>query len=260
MTAAEVNFEKFVVIVLLQEMYLLASFSSLINSYYSIQAVSYINFCISKRSMQRQTAVKARIGSILSSQFVNSQDQPSHIILNGVPVGRVNIIGTVVQKDGTSTSVVLDDGEGSIQLRPFDVLLSLEQCNVGDLMLVIGRLRKFGNETYIVPEIAKKISDPTWVLVRQKELPSSSSIESSNNNTIHSLNSSTENYNTTTENVIPDEPKLVQLVQQFDAGDGADYEVILAESGLMNAIEQIQKLIMEGVLFMPKPGRLKVLI
>ncbi len=207
--------------------------------------------------MQRQTAVKARIGSILSSQFVNSQDQPSHIILYGVPVGRVNIIGTVIQKDATPTSVVLDDGERSIQLRPFDILPSLEQCTVGDLLLVIGRLRRFGNETYIVPEIAKKITDSMWVLVRQQELPTTSHTALSISST--SPIQSTENYEPIATDVIPDEPKLVQLVQKFDKGDGADYEVVIAESGLMNASEQIQKLIMEGVVFMPKPGRLKVL-
>jgi len=98
-------------------------------------------------------------------------------------VSRVNILATVVDKfdrsaggtrmegEGRYAALTLDDGTGVIRVKAWgDLSEKLAQIKVGDLVLVIGRIRSFQDETYIHGEIVRRVEDPNWETVRLLEL------------------------------------------------------------------------------------------
>ena len=93
----------------------------------------------------------------------------------GLKVSRVNIIAAMIYKseDFNYSSAVIDDGTGRIQLRSFENNAYFSKIDVGDIVLIIGKIREFNNEKYIVPEILKRINNAKWVDVRRLELKNS---------------------------------------------------------------------------------------
>ena len=105
----------------------------------------------SDNKFQRQVAYK-----VLISDIVNSSISDGQISLNGNNVARVNVIAYSVYKpEGDSMSMVIDDGTGKINLRAFESTVMFSSIDIGDIVLVVGRIREFNNERYIMPEIVK---------------------------------------------------------------------------------------------------------
>src|SRR3989338_2288900 len=105
------------------------------------------------QKFQRQIAYKLRIADILEGQFTKDDISAGYIKLNGISVSRVNVICTLVYKQeqaGSYSSAVIDDGTGIISMRSFESD-SFSKFDVGDVILVIGRIREFSNEKYIIP-------------------------------------------------------------------------------------------------------------
>ena len=115
---------------------------------------------------QRQVAYK-----VLISDIVNSPISDGQISLNENKVARVNVIAYSVYKpEGDNMSMVIDDGTGKINLRAFESTVMFSKIEVGDIVLVVGRIREFNNERYIMPEIVKRIDNPEWINLRKIEL------------------------------------------------------------------------------------------
>lgn len=126
---------------------------------------------------QRQTAHKLWISHILSSPYTKTTEEfaPHYITFKDMQISRVNIIANVIETftnpEATLASVTLDDGSGNIRMRAFkDNVPMLRDIEMGDLVLVIGKVREYNNELYIVPEIVKKIANPAWSKLRRLEL------------------------------------------------------------------------------------------
>lgn len=98
----------------------------------------------------------------------------SHIILNNKKISRVNIVATVIQKfeneELTYANITVDDGSSDIRIKAWAADIDLiSNLKVGDLILVVGRIKQYNDEIYIVPEIVKKVH-PNWELVHKSIL------------------------------------------------------------------------------------------
>ncbi|MDO8660656.1 MAG: hypothetical protein Q7K43_02085 [Candidatus Woesearchaeota archaeon] len=203
--------------------------------------------------IKRQIAIKTRITRILQGQFIKeNEDIPNHVLLpDGTRISRVNIFATIVQADTSSgyPALLLDDGTGTIMARAFEQSPQLQSHTAGEIVLFIGRIREFGKERYLIPEALKKI-DQAWTLVRAKELESLIVPEQTITQT-------------STQDMFPKHSSpsatLLKIIKSLDSGEGADEEQVIAESGMLTAEQELQKLTQQGMLFSPKPGRVKVL-
>ena len=124
----------------------------------------------------RHVAYRVWIKDLFNGQFIEktSELDSCSVLYNNKKMSRVHIIATVTQKfeseDMTYSSVTIDDGSADIRVKAWagDVDI-ISNSRVGDLILLIGKIKKYNDEIYIVPEILKKV-DPNWELVHKSAL------------------------------------------------------------------------------------------
>jgi len=236
--------------------------------------------------IQRSTAKIVKISDILNSKYVKQEGYaPNHIILNSEQVSRINIIGTVVSY-GDEKSISVDDSSASIIVREFDTNL-IRNANVGETVLVVGKIKEFNNEKYVAPEIIRKI-DFRWLKYRALELgikkearlqkeeskADPSLIQKIANNSAPKVS---QKMPTTApfvvEKKIPEPQKIVEeevvdivesaedeiiaFIRKNDSGEGVDIDKIL-ESIKVNETK-VENLLKSGDIFLVKPGKVKVL-
>ncbi|MBI3035161.1 hypothetical protein HYY71_02460 [Candidatus Woesearchaeota archaeon] len=205
---------------------------------------------LEQKKFQRLTAYKVRISDILSGSFVRDDILAGYIKLNGINVSRVNIIATVVYKPESSgfSSAVIDDGTGRMQLRSFENINIFSSIEVGDAVLVVGKIRDFNDEKYLIPEILKKINNFEWMNVRKLELGSRGiGIEVKNSDKI------VEDTSTGTAD------EIYSLIKKLDAGEGVSVEDLIKKADNSKAEAVINRLLENGDIFEVMPGKLKVL-
>jgi len=244
---------------------------------------------------KRITAIKTEIGEILSGRFVKGEEFLSSYVLtrSGMRVSRARVLSTVVAKfisdDANYGSLTLDDGTGVIRAKAFSNLSVLDGIEIGDLVDVIGRIREYNGERYLLIEIVRRVENVNELLLRKLEVIKQS-IEQQRKKRIISefretcadaeelkkvlkakFNISGEEVDAilASEEMVPktelDESKqkelVIELIKKFDTGEGCSYEKIIKESGLSEtAVESIvNELLNSGVCFEPKPGVIKLL-
>ncbi|MBU1976562.1 MAG: hypothetical protein KKA62_01260 [Nanoarchaeota archaeon] len=121
----------------------------------------------------RHTAVKSTIKNILLSDYIQENEDNLNYILtpNKETVFRVNVMAVIVNKEkqGSITNFLIDDGTGKIILRSFEEDQKINLLDIGNLILIIGRVRIYNQEKYLSPEIIKK-TRPLWLKLRSLEL------------------------------------------------------------------------------------------
>jgi RPA family protein len=126
--------------------------------------------------IERQTAKKAKVWEIMNGSFVKKEGfEPSFVKTpSGEEVSRARIFGTVVSRfvaeDGNYASVTIDDGSDTIRLKVFKTTKPLDSLETGDMVDVIGKVREYEGETYVIPEIVRKTGNPNFELLRRLEL------------------------------------------------------------------------------------------
>ena len=208
-----------------------------------------------QKSFQRQVAYKVNISDLLNGVITKDDVSAGFVKINGLNVSRANIIATVVYKsdDSSYASALIDDGTGKISLRSFENNGIFSKIDVGDAVLVIGKIREFNNEKYIIPEILKKINDVEWMNLRKLELKSNKMVGSdlkilkAGNNVL------------TEENNFGINEEIFSLIRKLDNGDGVSVEDVIKNSKNDKAESIINKLLENGDIFEIKPGKLKVL-
>src|SRR3989338_2013800 len=132
---------------------------------------------------KRETAYKLRIGDILRANQIFEELEGLNKRLKFVELGdkkivRINLIANVVDKYESETenkfaSITLDDGSGQIRARVFgEDIEKFREIIQGDTLVIIGLLRSYNMELYILPEIIKK-QDPKYLLIRKLEIEKS---------------------------------------------------------------------------------------
>jgi len=252
-----------------------------------------------RTSQKRGVASLARIADINNGAYFKTDGwDPNYVLTSdNRMLQRVNIIGAVIDKpegEGNSKSIVIDDGSGSIPVRTFEEYAELETLSPGDVVLVIGRPREYGNEKYILLEIVRKVTDKKWIEVRKRELDALLGPAKSDNLSgtakasgagnmanarrsvddpaldadVESVEDVNDEANADTASVeekkkqLTQSQRIVALIRECDRGDGADIEEVLSgfsENDRSEADRIINRLLEEGEIFEVKPGRLKVL-
>lgn len=196
------------------------------------------------QQQNRRTAYKIRISDLINGSFVKEDGwEPNYILVNGSKVSRVNLICAIVSKEFNETyqSILIDDGSDKISVRAFDEKINFDGLEVGDIVLLIARLREFNGETYLTPEIIRKVENKGWIELRKLELGGGPK-EKAKEEVVDNAETSVD--------------RALTVIRELDNGEGAVYENVVKKLGDEGLISELLK---QGELFEPKPGKLKVL-
>ncbi len=199
---------------------------------------------------KRNVAYKFRIGDILLGKAVMDGDRFSFLELGSRKIIRVNIIGNIIDKyesEGERKYIffTLDDGSGQIKLKCFgDDVSRFSNVLQGQTVLVIGSLRNFNNETYISPEIIKEY-DTKYLLIRKLE------IEKDKNRNLAPM---------ARDQIIAVKDKILGVIKDAEKDGGIEMDTIIMNlreisSEIIN--QEIKKLLEEGIVFEPRPGKIR---
>ena len=207
------------------------------------------------KTIKRDTAYKLRINDIFKGKqiFEDSEGQNKrlrYIELGDKKIKRVNLIANVIDKyehqEKKFATMTLDDGSGQIRIRLFgEDTDKFREIIQGDTLIIIGVLRSYNQELYILPEILKK-QEPKYLLVRKLEIEKS-----------HPVPATPEQKKQV--KALRDE--LIDLIKNAEQQEGIEKEdIIMKIKAQPDTISQeIQKLLEEGVIYEPKPGRVRYL-
>lgn len=196
---------------------------------------------------KRNVAYKIRIGDILKGKPMSDEGKFLFLELGDKKVVRVNVIANCVDRfiqegDKKYASVTLDDASGQIRLKAFgEDIEPMKVITQGDTLQVVGNVREWNGELYVIPEIVKKV-DPRWLLVRKLEIQNSwKDIPSAKNSPIKDL--------------------ILQKIKEAESEGGIDIDTIImtteASPSVING--EIKKILEEGTIYEPRPGRLRYL-
>lgn len=203
-----------------------------------------------EQKFKRHTAYKYRIGDLLMGKPIMDGERFSFLELGNKKIVRVNVIGNIVEKynsEGESkfTSFTLDDGTGQIKLRAFgDDVEKFAKFVEGQTVLIIGLLRFWNNETYIGPEIIKE-QDPKYLLIRKIE------IEKERNKEAPKIEK---------EQIIAIKDKILEQIKNSEDDGGIEIDKIimgLRETTPEIINQEIKKMLEEGIIFEPRPGKIR---
>jgi len=224
--------------------------------------------------IKRQTAVKIWISNLLNGTYTKQEGEfePNYIEVNEKQVGRVNLIANVVfrfqSEDGSYLSLTLDDGSSQIRVKAWNEATDiLKGIQVGDLINIIGRPRKFNEEIYVVPEIAKKMGDFNWETARRlelfKEYGKPVNIDFTKQAITKEENGFSNKSDVVEEKIedSDDRQKILDLIEKLGMENGVETEDIINKSGMDNEVveEIILDLLKNGEIYEPKPNVLRIL-
>jgi len=205
--------------------------------------------------LERMTAIKVKISDLMSGEWVKKEGmEPSFVVTkNGEKVSRARIMATVVSKfiseDGNFGSITLDDGTDTIRAKCFKDLKVLQTVETGNLVDIIGKVREYNEEIYILPEIIKKVEDPNMELLRKLEIM----------HKIKHLGKQPETPAKTVPETAKEELRKTVLDIISSAQDGIEYTKLIEQSGAPEAeVEKvINDLLAEGICYEPTPGKIR---
>ena len=207
---------------------------------------------MAEQQFKRNIAYKFRIGELLIGKPIFDGERFSFLELGNKRIVRVNVIGNIVDRyeregDSKYLSLTLDDGSGQIKLKAFsDDVNKFKEINQGDTVVVIGLLRHYNNEIYIAPEIIKH-QDPKYLLVRKLELEKERS-QIQGSKPIEK------------DKIIAIKDKILDLIKNSEEGGGIEVDKIILQlrdtsPDIIN--QEIKKLLEEGIIFEPRPGKMR---
>jgi RPA family protein len=199
---------------------------------------------------KRNVAYKLRIGDILLGKPVLDNERFAYLDLNGKKIIRVNVIGNIIDKYESSGErkyifFTLDDGSGQIKLKCFgDDAGKFANVSQGQTVSVIGVMRNFNNETYISPEIIKE-QDTKYLLIRKLEL------EKEKSKNTQPLGK---------EQIVAVKDKILDLIKNSEKDGGIEMDKIIMDlrevsPDVINS--EIKRLLEEGIVFEPRPGKIR---
>ncbi|MEM3373820.1 MAG: hypothetical protein QXE31_01235 [Candidatus Woesearchaeota archaeon] len=200
-----------------------------------------------KFKMEKLTSASKRlwIKDVLNSTTVKKENLPSFVLTNYGAFYKIFLMGVIVSLD--ENGFLIDDGSGNILVRFFDKKKDI--FNLGDIVLVIGRVKEFNNDKYITGDIVKKVNRIWFDLHRE----------------ILKIQAKEKIDLPIEKNVIDEEIKLgpyqkiLNAIAVLDKGDGVDINEIIEFINISNSDEIINTLIEEGEVFEISPGRIKLL-
>ncbi len=237
----------------------------------------------------RQTTSRAKISDIVTGNFIHKEGfEPSYVLTDlGQRISRIYLIGTIVDKfmneNGNYSSITIDDDSDSIRIKAFKEQVNIfDNFNVGDLVMVIGKVRNYADENYIIPEIVKEVTDPNLESLHKLEVLKQFMLhkkalriikkEKENFGDVEKLKNYVKEQYGIDEDVVDStlevfsieqetrekdyKPLLLETLDRLDEGNGVEIKKLLEESKLPEHTfeETINEILSDGVCFEPKPG------
>ena len=196
---------------------------------------------------KRNIAYKMRIGDVLKGKPMMDEGKFLFLELGDKKIVRINVLAKCVDKfvqDGEKqyASLTIDDASGQIRLKAFgEDIVILKDIMQGDTLQIIGNVREWNGELYMIPEVVKKV-DPRWLLVRKLEIQNSrKDMPADGDSELKDM--------------------LMQKIKDAEADGGIDVDAIImdTEASPDSINEEIKKLLEEGLVYEPRPGRLRYL-
>ena len=213
---------------------------------------------MAEQRFKRNTAYKFRIGDILIGKPVTNSaaegERFAFLELGDKKIVRVNVIGNIVEKyeglgETKYLSFTVDDGSGQIRLKVFgDDTERFKNFFQGQTVVVIGVLRHWNQEMYVSPDIMREMN-PKYLLIRKLETEKEKA-PSHNQSSVGK------------EQIIAIMDRIFDIIKNSESEGGIETErLILRLQEFSPAIisKEIQKLLEEGIIFEPRPGRLRYL-
>ncbi len=120
---------------------------------------------------ERMTAVRASVADIIRGTY--SEEDGHHVVSpQGVELRRVVLVGFIVNQyvgQGSFASITIDDGTETIRAKAWGETQSLEQVETNTLAMIVGKVREYEGEVYIVPEIVRPLDDANYMTLHQLE-------------------------------------------------------------------------------------------
>lgn len=205
-----------------------------------------------EEQFKRNIAFKLRVGEILVGKPYLENEKFTFLELGNKKIVRVNVIGNITDKYESNGErkflfITLDDGSGQIKLKTFgDDCAKFSELMQGETVVVIGTLRYFNNEIYIAPEIVKE-QDIRYLLIRKLELEKAQS---------------TDPIKVSKEQIIAVKDRILENIKNSEDVGGVNIDQLIMK---LNDIspeiinQEIQKFIEEGMVFEPRPGKVRYL-
>jgi len=243
------------------------------------------------------TAHIANVDEIVTGKFVKKTGFESNYILTrfGRKISRARVMGVIVDiyksADMKYAALTIDDSTNTLRAKAFVNIIIFDNFKAGDLIDLVGKVREYNDEIYIIPEILRKVSPNQEILrglelkkiyidqvskirklrVLQKqssdlsELKVLASKSGIGEEIVEGILEADELIKIDTEVKTQEssqmKDKILELVEKLDEGKGAEYQNILTESKIEEekVDSAIQELLEEGVCFEPKAGMIKKL-
>jgi len=141
-------------------------------------------------------------------------------------------------------TLTVDDASGQFKLKAFGEDVGMfENVVQGDTLQIIGNVREWNGELYVIAEVVKKV-DSRWLLVRKLE------IQNARKDLPVAEGGSSELKNS-----------IMDKIKAAEADGGIDRESLVMDiEASPEAIEiEVKKLLEEGLVYEPRPGRLRYL-
>lgn len=127
--------------------------------------------------VSREPAKLKEVKDIFKGEFKESSgiNSPHRIETDEGSFSRLNTVATVedtyMNSDNTYGSLQVTDSTATVRVKAFeDTLDYLEGIEKGDLVKIIGKVRKDDDGRFILGEIIKKIENPEYAKLRKLEL------------------------------------------------------------------------------------------
>jgi RPA family protein len=198
---------------------------------------------------KRNVAYKLRIGDVLKGSPMMDEGKFLFLELGDKKVVRVNMIANCVDKfvqegEKSFASLTVDDASGQLKLKVFgEDIERVKDIMQGDTLQIVGNMREWNGEIYMIPEVVKKV-DARWLLVRKLEIQNA-------------------------KKDLPVEEKgdmglknqILDKIKESESEGGIDKEALVMDiEASPEGIEvEIKKLLEEGLIYEPRPGRLRYL-
>lgn len=234
---------------------------------------------------------KIRIKDIVERTCEKDDANTNYIRLeDGSRIFRVRILGTVINRfvsgDGKFAAITVDDGTGTIRCKTFNDIRTIEKFDKGHIVDIIGKIKNWNDETYIQPEAIVKTDDPNMETLRKLEIardlePSKRytkepEVVAEEAVTVKDTEIETESMpknksddkpdrkkepKEKTEEKINPKRKIIDIINDDDSGNGADYDNVIEKSGIAekDAESIIEGLLEDGTCYEPRSGKIKVL-
>ena len=206
---------------------------------------------------RRQTAFKVWIRDLKNTKGDVDESGLVYLPIKDKKVVRVNVIASVIDKfnSGNYSMLVVDDGSDSIQLKCWgDDGWLIDEKEIGDMVLVVGRVGEYQEEVYVRPEIVRKLDSYDWALLRRLELIKEYGVPDKKEKVEVEKEHKEE---------VEVEPSLAvreKVMSMIEGSDEVSQEKIVSETGLSKeSVEKaVQELLKEGEVYMPKSGYLRM--